>query len=170
MKEFIFIAAALAIILPFAVAWQIRRATARLELADRAWGSLEKHAHVLMEDRHLNPVIGDFVERVINKVGDGSLTRGFLFFIVFRPQSKQPTNHEWREAVSGLEAGQEKQFLHFMVDAIFYDSLRTVVSGSLLRRIVLYWLEATASDDDAPVSREQVKPITFAANQTFKPA
>lgn len=170
MEMVVVVALAAALALPFVLAWNYRHATKRLVLADQAWGSLEQHAHALLNDRHLNPRVGDFVERVLLEVGNGALTRSFLLFVVFRPKPKDGTPSDLVLAFRSMEPGQEKQLSHFMVDAIFYDSLRTTVSGAILRRAVLYWLEATARDETAPVSRPQIKPITFAANRAFRAA
>jgi hypothetical protein len=162
----IVIAIAMAITVPFVVALHYRRSAKRLVVADKAWGSLEYHAHTLLQDKTLDPTIGDFVEGVVNRVGDGYLTRSFLAFLVMRPRAVSPET-SIGSAFNRLESGQRVQFYRFMVDAIYYDSLRTAFSGAILRRLALYWLESTAKDEASTVSESQVKPIAAAAGRAF---
>lgn len=164
----ILIVGAMIVASPFFAAYLLRRSTNHLKVADRAWGSLENHAHALLQDKTLDPTVGDFVESILLKIGNGSLTRSFLCsLLVTRRIRKAHADPEFRNVIMGLELGQRKQLFRFMIDAIFFDSLRTYISGPILRRLVLYWLDSTARDEQALVSEQQVGPITNAARWAF---
>ena len=117
---------------------------------------------MLLEDRRLNPIVGDLVEALVCHAGDGRLTRFFLASVVLRRGRK--ADHRVSAAIGSLHPDQEKQFLHFLVAVLFFDSLTTPVTGAILRRVV-YWLAATAKDRSAPVSRVQVEPAMSAAGR-----
>lgn len=138
----------------------VRKSTSHLKSAHHAWDMLQHHASVLLEDRHLDPKIGDLVEFVVGTVGDGKLTRAMLNSILFRCRRSASSD----EMYSKLSGGQEKQFQHFLVSALLYDSLRTFVPGIILRRL-LYWLASTAGDSRAQVGRPQVAPVASLADR-----
>lgn len=156
--------AAVILAAPFFVSWWVRRSTVRLVLADRVWGNLESSAQVLLEDKNLNPILGDLVEALSHRTGDGSLTRALLISVVFK---RSHTEDKVAAAINELSDGQARQFMRFAVYAIFYDSLRTSISGGILRRVVMYWLENTAKDSKASVSSSQVMPIAVAAERAY---
>lgn len=151
--------AALIIASPFILRVHFQASRKRLARAQRAWEMVEQAAHPLLEDRRLNPEIGDLVEFVVNRVGDGSLTRTFLVAIIFKR-----LNGGSDKVTRSMNTEQERQFMRLMVAALFYDSLRTTFSGSIIRR-VLYWLASTATDKNAPVTKSQVAPVVSAAGR-----
>lgn len=158
----ILIIAAVILAAPFVIRWYLRLATRSAVHAQEAWPLMERHAHVLLEDRRLDPRIGDLVETVALHVGDGRLTRSFLINILFW-RKRRPDAH-LTAVLTALNGEQEKQFLHFLVAALFFDSLTAPISGMLLRKLI-YWLAATAKDRSAPVSRSQVEPVMSAAGR-----
>lgn len=149
---------------PFVARSYLRRSTLRLAKAHGAWGVAEQHARVLLEDRHLHPAVGDFVEFTANRVGDGELTRTFLRSVLLKQRANKAVRDDAAELFSSLNREQEQQFFRFMVAAMFYDSLRTGVSGALLRRL-LYWMAGTTADRTAPVNQSQVQPMVYAADK-----
>lgn len=163
-----FIAIAIIILaLPFVASWAYRKAERRLAFADEAWGSLEYHANQLLQDRTIPPRVGDFVEFVVGRVGDGMMTRTFLVSIFVR--GKGNGSSKLLEDLRSLSSGQDQHFNRFVIDSILYDSLRTSVSGALLRRI-LYWLVVTARDEKAPINDAQAFPIAKAASRAYRGA
>lgn len=159
------ITAAILLALPFALAWFFRRKTEHLKFADEAWGSVEMHANQLLQDKTLDPEIGDFVEFLVLNVGDGKLTRIGLSALLFRPKVK--TNG--KSFKDRMTDGQHYHFTRFVVDALLYDSLRTSFSGAILRRLV-YWLVGTAQDEKIGISDIQIKPFTNAAARAYHQA
>jgi hypothetical protein len=149
---------------PFVGAAYLRWSTARMRAAGIVWGNLESHASALMNDKTLNPFIGDLVESMFLRAGDGAMTRMFLFSLVFR---RKLDAGQVASAVEALNQGQQKQLVRFAIYAILYDSLRTGLSGAFLRRIVLYWLLPTAQDKTVPVNSPQVAPIVDAASRAY---
>lgn len=150
---------------PFIAAWSYRKATLRLVFADEAWGSLEYHANQLLQDRTIPPGVGDFVEFVAGRVGDGMMTRTFLMNILVR--RKNHGDSRLSDDLNALTSGQDQHFNRFMIDAILYDSLRTAVSGAVLRRI-LYWLVVTAKDENTAINDAQAFPIAKAASRAYR--
>ena len=163
---------ALALVAPFLASWLVARSSDRLRFADEVWGSFESHARILLEDRTLSPFVGDFVERVVMNIGNGRFTRRFLFSILLRPLGIRigAGKTDMHVAIDSLEEGQRKQMFRFMIDAMLYDTLRTAISGAVLRTIVLYWLVAVAKDESTPVSEPQVTPMFAAAGWSSEPA
>lgn len=156
------IIAALILAAPFVAGAYLRLASRSAARAQDAWRLVERHARVLLEDRRLDPDIGDLVEVVVDHAGDGRLTRSFLGSLIFRRRRRPDA--DLSAAMSSLNAEQENQFLHFLVAALFFDSLTSPILGAVLRRI-MYWLAATANDRSAPVSRVQVEPVMSAAGR-----
>ncbi|WP_324694620.1 hypothetical protein [Novosphingobium sp. RL4] len=156
--------AAIVLAAPFAAAWYFRRAASRLRLADAVWGSLEYHANQLLQDKTVPVVVGDFVEFVVCRAGDGMMTRTFLAGLMSRPRADRDT--ALAQAMHALSRGQDQQFNRFVIDALLYDSLRTAVSGFIVRR-ALYWLVTTAKDEKLPVNDAQAYPIARAANKAY---
>lgn len=152
---------ALIIAAPFVLTRYHRRAANRLRHASSAWDTTEKYGRVLLEDRHLDPEVGDFVEFTLNKAGSGTMTR-ILLAAIFSPWRSR--TDDANNLFVKLSREQEQQLYRFIVAAMFYDSFRTIFSGSLLRRI-LYWMAATAADKTVPVSRAQVQPMFSAADR-----
>jgi len=152
----------LIIVAPYVARAHYVRSAKRLQKAEGAWLSVERHARVLLEDRQLPSEMGNFIEWTLGRIGDGSLTRTFLRSLLLRKRASEETDQEFAAHFSALSKEQEQQFLRFMIASMFYDSLRTSVSGSVLRRL-LYWLASTVGDRQAPVSQPQVKPIMRAA-------
>lgn len=161
----LFFAAAAILAIPFLANVHYRNAIVRVKFADEVWGSLEQHARVLLEDRTLSPRLGDLIEKAISHAGDGQLTRDLLYSIVVR--KKAQTVDDLSNEIDRLTDGQRYQFTRFLVDAVLYDSLRTIISGSILRRIVMYWLESTARDDQVSISRTQISPMINAAGKAY---
>ena len=159
----IVVIAALIVAVPFILGGYLRFANRSLAHAATAWALVERHAHVLLEDRRLNPLVGDLVEALVRHAGDGRLTRSFLMTVLLRRPRR--TDADMSTAIGSLNPDQEKQFLHLLVTVVFYDSLTTPIAGVALRRVV-YWLAATAEDRSAPVSRGQVEPAMAAAGRT----
>lgn len=156
--------AAAILCVPFVMAWYYRKATKRLIVADQAWGSLEYHANQLLQDKTLPPIVGDFVEFVVERTGDGTMTRTFLYSLFIR--TKADREAPFATAVANLNDGQDKHFNRFVIDALFYDSLRTFLSGWLVRRMI-YWLATTAADEHVPVNDAQTMPIAKAASRAY---
>lgn len=150
--------------LPFAAKSYLIVSEKYLRRAHKAWAGFEQHARVLLEDKRLNPKIGDFVEFLALNVGNGSLTRSLLVSIIFRKTGRSKSNPEMDEAMQSLNGEQRIQFYRTIVSAVFYDSLRTPLFGSILRRI-LYWLAATAEDKSAQISRYEIDPAVAAAGR-----
>lgn len=158
------IVAGLILAAPFLVATYLRRATKNLNYADHAWGLMEQHAHVLMEDRRLDPAVGDLVERVVLSVGDGKLTRNFLFSFVFRQRADTHGTRHLRDAIMNMNSNQAEQFSRLLITALFFDSLNAPIAGAILRRLI-YWLASTANDKSAPISQYEVEPVVAAAGR-----
>lgn len=149
-----------ALVLPPAMAWHWRRSKARLAWAEEIWVNVEQSARVLLEDRQLDPRVGDFIEFVIDELGNGTLTRTALRSMFVRPPVREP------ELYSSLEGGREVQFSRFMLSSILYDSLQTTLSGIILRRW-MYWLSMTVRDKRAVVTEPQVAPVVDAADKMW---
>lgn len=149
---------------PFILKWHLTRRIKGLRLADRVWGSLEQHAHALMQDKTLPPVVGDSIEMVIHHAGNGSLTRSFLVAQVLRMRASE--KNELAAAVRRLNRGQTIQIRRFLLDALLYDSLRTTVSGAIVRHLN-WWILPTARDESQPVSEPQALPIAAAAERAY---
>lgn len=159
------IVAALLLAAPFLAKWYWTSSKAYLQRAHKAWERVEQHAHVLLEDKRLNPKVGDMVEFVVTHVGDGALTRTFLLTVLLRGGGNQsPRDSEMNTAVASMNEGQSEQFARLLVSALFYDSLRAPVSGAILRRVI-YWLAPTATDKSAPVNKHEVAPVVTAAGK-----
>lgn len=162
MGAIVALAAVAVVAAPFVLRIHLVASRKRLRSAGRAWDMLERPARVLLEDRHLDPEVGNLVEWIVTHIGDGRLTRSFLFSLAFRRmwagKSMKP------DVLERMNKEQEQQFLRLVVAALFYDSLRTTLSGSILRR-VLYWLAATVKDRHAPVTRSQAAPVVKAADR-----
>lgn len=161
MSMYIAVAALALMVAPFAIAWHLRRATARLAYAEEIWDVVEQSARVLLEDRHLDPKVADFVEFVIQKIGSGTLTRTALKAMLRRPTPATP--------LPPLAGGQSVQMGRFILSSVFFDSLHTSVSGIILRRW-LYWLASTVTDKKAVVSEPQVAPVYNAADDMWHSA
>lgn len=155
--------AALIIGAPFAWAWWLGHEASRLRYADKVWGDVEYEARILLEDRTLPPVIGDLVEFLIMHVGTGKLTRNFAFSLFKRVKARQPD--AIHAAIYGMEDGQHTHFLRLMMLALLYDSLRAGIVGAVMRRFVVYWLNATMVDRKSVVSDAQAEPIIRAAER-----
>lgn len=158
------IVAALLLTAPFVAKRYWVSAKANLELAHKAWDRVEQHAHVLLEDRRLDPQVGDLVEFVVTHVGDGALTRKFLITVLLRRGNRSAQDAEMTNALSSMNEGQSEQFSRLLVSALFYDSLRAPVAGAVLRRVI-YWLAPTATDKSVPVNRHEVAPVLAAAGK-----
>lgn len=155
---------ALIVAAPFVVASHQRRAASRLRSAHRAWDAVEKYGRVLLEDRHLDPELGDFVEFIIKKTGSGAMTRMFLGALVLPRALQSSEDSELSRLLAAASQEQEQNLYRLMVAAMLYDSLRTAFSGVLLRRVI-YWMSAAATDKTVPVSRAQVQPMVSSADR-----
>lgn len=156
-----------AICLPFVVARWLKRDIRRIEFADEAWGSVEKHATQLLGDKSLNPDIGDLVEMILKRAGNGWMTRSFLFFLVVRPKPHKSAAGGFDAAFKAMTDGQRHHFLRFTIDALLFDSLRAGLIGVILRRI-LYWLANTAQNEKEPIALSQVEPIARMADRKLQ--
>lgn len=155
------IVAILAPLVALGTAALLRGSTARLREAGHIWALVEHHAFVLLEDRTLDPEIGDLVEFIVHHAGSGRLTRAMVVNLL-SPRKRRPNATDM--LFSKLRPAQEKQFQHLLAAALFYDSLRTLFSGPVIRRL-LYWLASTVNDTRTPVSRPQVAPVASIADR-----
>ncbi|ALC12457.1 hypothetical protein [Sphingopyxis sp. 113P3] len=159
MSVYIAVAAIIAAIIgPYVIAWNFRRAKARLAYAEKIWDNVEQSARVLLEDRHLDPRIGDFIDFVVGELGSGRMTRIALKAVLHPKKSPRP--------MPELTGGQGVQFGRFMLSALLFDSLHTTFSGFILRRW-LYWLTTTVGDKKAVVTEPQVAPVVEAADRMW---
>jgi hypothetical protein len=151
--------AAIMLTSPFLAAWYFRAAKRRMVSAVVAWEHTERHARVLLEDRHLDSKAGDMVEMIVKWSGKRILTVVTLWTMLF--SSKKSGTGPLFDTIN---AQQSDQMVRFMLGAILYDSYRTPFVGALLRHRIM-WLVRTATDKTVPVDREQAAPLVKAANR-----
>ena len=155
--------AALILAAPFAVGWLLRKRNRNTGFAETLWPLVERQAHVLLEDKRLNPTVGDCVEMVVRHLGGGKFARIALRAALHKAKTVRP-EEDLRAAVATLNPQQHETFLRFIVTALYFDSHNSLIAGTIVRRW-LYWLADTAQDKSAPISDYEVEPVVYAMDR-----
>lgn len=124
-----------------AVSFYLRKANQYLALTDAPWDRLHAAAKKVIADDDMPHQAAVFAAAAVVCAGCGCLTRQILIDALKFGRSWKPTAPQPK-----LTAEQQHNFSQVVMNAIYYDSLKAPLSGFLLRRLVMPWLQLAAEN------------------------